>query len=439
MKLFISSSDDKGSRASLALERVLRDLAPSIELFRHEIRHEYVFERSESLDSVQNFIRKADLLVVCASRGSISSQQGLEVGFFMGSRSKQGSDYSKNIVFWLLDADISTIDQRFQMLRSDPSSLYNFLQWICRFEEQDFHARALIEAAVSRLESELAQLRPVSPRKLPRSSKELATDIRSAATSANRHLLQILRQEAAEQNASDPRVLRNFLDAYRQLSDHYGVISVFEQFSSITIDDPVAISRYAFALLRTKQREKAIEVLEDAIGKGHDEAELQGLLGRAYKDMWVEKSNWGNDPSADDDLRRSANAYFEAFKKNSRDIYIGMNAIVTLHLLGDDRSLSLRDEIIPLVRQRFAETSKADAADYWNLSSRLELATIMQDRDGAFECVALLRESMVAGSSERWQIETTSESLKRIGRARGFKNSAPTWLSEVTSMLEAAA
>jgi MAP3K TRAFs-binding domain len=114
-------------------------------------------------------------------------------------------------------------------------------------------------------------------------------------------------------------------------------------------------------------------VLEQARGRVVDDAEIDALLGRAYKDQWREQTTLGDVRSAEENLHRAAETYAEGFRKDPSHYYSGLNAVKLFHILGDDRSLSLRDELLPKVQSAVeSEAAVLGEDDHWLTASRLE-------------------------------------------------------------------
>lgn len=72
--------------------------------------------------------------------------------------------------------------------------------------------------------------------------------------------------------------------------------------------------------------------------------------------------------------------------------------------------------------------------DYWDHATRLELAVLADDPDGAAEALS----NALAAVREVWEPETTLRNLRLIHEARSRRGEEAGWLDEVENALEEA-
>ena len=427
MKVYVSWSGDLGRRASDVLSIALRQLIPSLELWS--------FPGSDSIagtrwiDQTEHAIRASEIALVCLTNDSRTAPWLLfELGVMAGS--------GATVVPWLVDIEYSDLAgplAQFQAIRSDSRSFFDLADLVCRKASMELPPLHLVERWAEAIEAEISQLVGRGRKgRDARPTEEWLAQIEEARRTRNLDQLRSLRGDAQSAALSDLTVLRALLKAYRDLQDFGGLLETFESFRSIVAGDPGALSLYAWGLLRTGQSSTAIGVLEEAQKLGTADPEVKGLLARAYKDQWRERSNQGNFAAAQESLHRAAEAYTEGFKMDPAVYYLGLNAVELLHLLGDDRSLAIRDELLPLVQTSLEGEAARTGSNYWTTASMLELAVV---RGSQVEAEALA-EQLPGESRASWEIETTVQQLRLLSDAKAFEGNTREWVRNLVASLE---
>ena len=193
--------------------------------------------------------------------------------------------------------------------------------------------------------------------------------------------------------------------------------------------------QYAFALNRNKRRQEAVQVLEDIVSEQGPGSETNGLLGRVYKDLWVEARDKGDEIRAKGYFRRAIESYERGFEADWRDAYPGINAVTLLDIKGDEQSLKRRSELLPVVRFAVMQRLKSVTPDYWDHATMLELAVLNGDPEAAEQYLS----DAIVTIRESWEPLTSANNLKLIRDARRNRKVEQPWLDEIIGQLEAAA
>jgi hypothetical protein len=339
---------------------------------------------------------------------------------------------------WLVDvglSDLLTPLARFQAIRSDAHSFRQLADLILqresvkgRFSDPDHINQWAVD-----MENEITQLVGGGhEERQVRSRAEWLKEIGDAVSSGNLDQLQTLKSGAEVAAVTDQIVLRALVKAFFALREYMGLIDTFDRFKDHIGQDPEALSCYALPLVRTGQSSRAIVVLEQARRDGLEEPDTIGVLARAYKDQWREQAARGDHGAAEGNLPRAAEIYTEGFRKHPGFYSNGLNAVKLLHILGDERSLSLRDELLPEVQSAVERAAPETGDDFWLIADLLDLAVVRSAKADAQELVARLLRSKGA---EAWQIAAMVENLLLLSKAKGFGGEAPEWLHNLVSSL----
>jgi hypothetical protein len=169
----------------------------------------------------------------------------------------------------------------------------------------------------------------------------------------------------------------------------------------------------AFAQNRLGQSREAEETLKQVIAARGPSSEVNGLLGRVYKDRW-EKALKAGDFMAKAYLKQAIQTYLEGFEADWRDAYPGVNAVTLMEVADDPR----RNQLIQVVRYSAERRRSRNAQpDYWDQGTRLELAVLADDAEASDEA---LGDALLA-ARERWELETTARNLHLIADARASR------------------
>jgi tetratricopeptide (TPR) repeat protein len=218
----------------------------------------------------------------------------------------------------------------------------------------------------------------------------------------------------------------------------YRALSAFSQMEMLFQRLPVTLQRtvllreqLAFALNRLKRRQEAADLLERVLAEQGASSETLGLMGRIYKDLWVEASKAGDTWRARGYLDRAIATYTRGFEADFRDAYPGINAVTLLDIKGDLDSLRTRDALLPVIRYAVTQRLRGATPDYWDHATWLELAVLASERQAAEEALT----SALATDPEAWQRETTANNLSLIQDARLARGTREVWLDAIISAL----
>ena len=177
----------------------------------------------------------------------------------------------------------------------------------------------------------------------------------------------------------------------------------------------------AFALNRDGQGERAERVLLDLLEKRGPSSETYGILGRVYKDRWEEARDGGRTVVAGGLLRKAIDAYLKGFEADWRDAYPGVNAVTLMEVAEppDPR----RKGLIPVVSYAVERRIETGQPDYWDYSTRLELAVLVGSEKAAFDALA----DALANVREPWELQTTSRNLRLIRESREKRGEDTRW------------
>ncbi|HEY6187652.1 MAG TPA: TRAFs-binding domain-containing protein, partial [Pyrinomonadaceae bacterium] len=188
----------------------------------------------------------------------------------------------------------------------------------------------------------------------------------------------------------------------------------------------------AFALNRSKRRREAIEILEKIASEQGPSSETNGLLGRVYKDLWTDAVASGSKSLASGYLDRAIAAYVRGFEADWRDAYPGINALTLLDIKGDEQSLKLKSEMLPIVRYAVMQRLKSSQPDYWDYATMLELAVL----DGQEQSARQYLSDALVAVREQWEPLSTANNLTLIRDARRARGIAQPWLDEFIEELQ---
>ena len=158
-------------------------------------------------------------------------------------------------------------------------------------------------------------------------------------------------------------------------------------------------------------------------------SETNGLLGRVYKDLWVEASEAGNAAEADGWLRITIATYVAGYEADMRDAYLGINAVTLLDIAGEH---ARRDELLPVVRYATRRRLGLKQPDYWDHATRLELSVLGRDEAKARAALA----DALATTREPWEPKSTARNLGFIRKARAGRGEGIDWIVAIEQELD---
>jgi tetratricopeptide (TPR) repeat protein len=230
-------------------------------------------------------------------------------------------------------------------------------------------------------------------------------------------------------------VLVDLFLSYRALEQWPRMIALYARLPAVLQSTVLVREQYALALNRNRQRQEALRVLESVERDQGPSSETCGLMGRVYKDLWVEAEQRGERALAAGYLDHAIGAYVRGFEADVRDAYPGINAVTLLDIQGDREALAHRDELLPVVRFAVRQRLRASRPDFWDHATLLELAVIAGEPETARQMLGKVLTSV----RERWEPATTANNLKLLRTARQRRGVHEPWLDEIIAALEARA
>jgi tetratricopeptide (TPR) repeat protein len=226
-------------------------------------------------------------------------------------------------------------------------------------------------------------------------------------------------------------ILVDLFLSYRAVRSYTQMTELYEKFPAVLRRSVLVREQLGFALNRLGQWREALSELEGVVDERGPSSETCGLIGRVYKDRWVEAKKAGSTDQANGFLDKAIDAYVRGFEADWRDAYPGINAVTLLDIRGDERSQKRKAEILPVVRFAVTQRLKSSKPDYWDHATLLELAVLEEDQ-------AMSRQYLgdaLVNVRETWEPETTANNLKLISEARQQRGSNQAWLSEIIDSL----
>jgi hypothetical protein len=218
--------------------------------------------------------------------------------------------------------------------------------------------------------------------------------------------------------------------SYRAVKAWDDMIGLVERMSPPLAATVMVQEQLALALNRAGQDERAERVLADLLHRRGPSSETYGILGRVYKDRWEAAAKAGDDLLARGLLEKAIAAYVRGFEADWRDAYPGINAVTLMELREppDPR----RETLIPVVAYAVERRIAGGKPDYWDHATRLELAVLAKNEEGALAALA----EVLAAVRESWEPETTARNLRLIREARQRRQDVVAWTKRVEEELE---
>ncbi|HUS12520.1 MAG TPA: TRAFs-binding domain-containing protein [Pyrinomonadaceae bacterium] len=267
------------------------------------------------------------------------------------------------------------------------------------------------------------------------SSKSLKRDLAEAREGGDLQALNEIEKKLGALDGIEAGVSIDLYLSYRAVSAWDNMIELFNRLPLPLKRNVMVREQYAFALNRKKKRQEAVQILEEICNEQGPGSETNGLMGRVYKDLWVEAKAKGDVVRANGYLRKALDSYVRGFEADWRDAYPGINAVTLLDIKGDAQSLKLKSELLPVVRFAVLQRLKTGTPDYWDHATLLELEVLDSHPD---EAAQHLSDALVTVRA-RWEPETTENNLKLIQEARRSRKIDEPWLEEIISQLHLAA
>lgn len=279
---------------------------------------------------------------------------------------------------------------------------------------------------------DIARLKTDVFRDRMRYSVETKRALADARESHSRDALVKIEEGFKALDAVEMGVLVDLFLSYRAVQAWDRMIELYERLPASLQRSVMLREQLAFALNRSKRRREAIEILEKIASEQGPSSETNGLLGRVYKDLWTDAVASGNKSLASGYLDRAIAAYVRGFEADWRDAYPGINAVTLLDIKGDEQSLKLKSEMLPVVRYAVTQRLKSLKPDYWDYATMLELAVLDEDEQSARQYLS----DALAAVREQWEPLSTANNLTLIRDARRARGIAQPWLDESIDELQ---
>jgi len=235
-----------------------------------------------------------------------------------------------------------------------------------------------------------------------------------------------------EFDAVELGVLVELFLTWRALSKWDRMISVYEKLPQPLKRSVMMREQLGFALNRANRRSEALKVLEAVVQEQGPNSETLGLIGRIYKDQWIQARSQKQIRMALGYLDKAISAYIAGFEADSRDAYPGINAVTLLDFKGDEESLRQKDELLPVVKFAMERRLKNTRLIYWDYATLLELAVLKNNETEAFQHLS----EALTSVREPWEAATTANNLRLILESRQEQDAAQPWLVEIIGELE---
>jgi tetratricopeptide (TPR) repeat protein len=177
------------------------------------------------------------------------------------------------------------------------------------------------------------------------------------------------------------------------------------QFASALPEDmkqvPQVAQMTALALNRLGRQQEAIALLRSLTDRTGGDSETYGILARIYKGLYSSENN-------SQYLQASIDSYRLAYTMAPNDYYAGLNLVSLLALYGGDEARSELNLLVPKLRGQLAQRVEDPRADFWDLTSALELAVVARDWPAANGLLA----RVLSGSTAEWMLATTMHQLQ---------------------------
>jgi tetratricopeptide (TPR) repeat protein len=226
-------------------------------------------------------------------------------------------------------------------------------------------------------------------------------------------------------------VLLDLFVSYRAVRGYTQMVELYKKFPAVLRRSVLVREQLGFALNRLGKWREALSELEAVVDERGPSSETCGLIGRVYKDRWIEAQKAKNSAQAGGFLDKAIDAYVRGFEADWRDAYPGINAVTLLDIRGDERSLKRKTEVLPVVRFAVTQRLKSSKPDYWDYATLLELAVLEGDQELSQQYLG----DALANMRAPWEPETTANNLKLIREARQQRGINQPWLSEIVNSL----
>ena len=234
----------------------------------------------------------------------------------------------------------------------------------------------------------------------------------------------------SDPETADPDEFVRLLKNYRDISAWEDLVEFAEHVPDNVKRIPEVRQLCALALNRLGQKEKAATLMEELITQTGGDAETFGILGRIYKDKYINFRDSNDEAKAAENLNKAIGYYKAGFEKQPSDFYTGVNVVNLLMTRNDDSSKNELNNLLPRVRDAVKNKMNSGPPDYWTIATALELSSIAGDWDSAEKEV----QQVASQKAESWMLQTTLQNLKLLYEVQDDKGKH--FLSNIISVLE---
>lgn len=210
----------------------------------------------------------------------------------------------------------------------------------------------------------------------------------------------------------NPELRMDAVLAYRDLGAYSEMIGLLEHSDPSTMH-PSEIELAAFARNRRNlkgDRAYALRLLEALVHRDGMSSERGALMGRIYKDSWLDARERGG-PEAESLLLSAIDAYRSGLEADPRDPYPGVNLTTLLAVAGMEQELTA---VAPVVAFALARRGGSQARDYFDLAALCELSCATGDDATARRAAMGAR----GRPHPTWARHSTVRNLTLLGEAR---------------------
>jgi tetratricopeptide (TPR) repeat protein len=228
--------------------------------------------------------------------------------------------------------------------------------------------------------------------------------------------LRALEAELGDVSDAKVGVVIDLFLSYRSIEAWRDMIRLKALMSRPLQESVMIQQQFALALNRDGRGEDAELVLLQLIARREPSSETYGILGRVYKDRWIDAFRAGKTFLARGYLDEAIDAYLKGFQADWRDAYPGINALTLMEIRDphDDRSR----EIFPVVKYSATRRLASGSPNYWDRATLLELEVLGGDGAAAADALS----ATLTEVREEWEPDTTALNLGLIREVRARRS-----------------
>lgn len=193
----------------------------------------------------------------------------------------------------------------------------------------------------------------------------------------------------SETNSCNAIDAQNFLEILRANRKFDHMSDLAEAFIRAGLNQPLVRRQYAQALLDQGYVFPGLAVLKDLLAEDgippRETLEARGLIGRAYKQIYVDASDNPNKEA----IRESIRAYLDVFDEDETQFWHGINAVALIARANQDQ-VELDDgpsqqKIAQRIVDRLSANDMAEGYSIWQLATLAEASVALGDFEAATE------------------------------------------------------